>query len=86
MLAFIIALLFGIGQILLTEKLIKYVNCYEKKSIFKFFAIKFALYGIGIGIVVLKFVWYLGAIICGFVVGCSVSAILLFIYRTIYKK
>lgn len=86
MVAFIIALLFAAGQIFLTEKLIHYVNIRDKGNTFKFFAIKFLLYGVAVGLTVLKFVWHLGMLICGFVVGASVSAILLFVYRTIYKK
>lgn len=83
---FILALLFGAGQVLLTEQLIYAFNKRETKRIWLFFGAKFLSYAIGIGIVVLKLVWHIGIIICGFAVGVPIAAIGLFVYKTIYKK
>lgn len=86
MLAFVIALLFGAGQVLLTEQLIYAFNKREGKKIWLFFGAKFLSYGIGIGIVVLKHLLNISFYICGFVVGVPITAIGLFVYKTIYKK
>ena len=86
MLAFIIALLFGAGQVYLTSKLIDAFNKRNSKKILLFFFAKFLSYAIGIGVVVLKFVWHISLIFCGFAVGVPITAIVLFVYKTIYKK
>lgn len=86
MLAFTIALLFGGCQVLLTEQLIYAFNERDSKKILLFFGAKFLAYSIGIGIVVLKFVWHISLILCGFVVGVPITAIGLFVYKTIYRK
>ena len=86
MLAFIIAAAFGVGQVFLTEQLIYAFNKRDSKKILLFFTAKFLAYGIGIGVVVLKFVWHLSMALCGFAVGVPIAAIVLFIYKTIYKK
>lgn len=86
MLAFIIAMLFGGCQVLLTEQLIYAFNKRDSKKILLFFGAKFLLYAIGIGIVVLNFVWHISLILCGFAVGVPITAIVLFVYKTIYKK
>ncbi len=86
MLAFLIALLFGCGQVFLTEQLIYAFNKREGKKILLFFGAKFLTYAIGIGLVVLKFVWHIGLVLCGFAVGVPITAIGLFVYKTIYKK
>lgn len=86
MLAFIIALLFGGCQVLLTEQLIYAFNKRDSKKILLFFAAKFLAYGIGIGVVVLKFVWHLSMALCGFAVGVPITAIALFVYKMFYKK
>lgn len=86
MFAFIIALFFGAGQIFLTEQLIKHFNTRDNKKILLFFGGKFILYAIAIGIVVLKFVWHIGMFLCGIAVSVPLTAIALFVYKTIYKK
>lgn len=86
MLAFIIAAAFGVGQVFLTEQLIYAFNKRDSKKILLFFGAKFLAYGIGIGLVVLKFVWHISLLLCGFAVGVPITAIGLFIYKTIYKK
>lgn len=86
MLAFIIAMLFGGCQMLLTEQLIYAFNKRDSKKILLFFGAKFLLYAIGIGIVVLNFVWHISLLLCGFAVGVPITAIGLFVYKTIYKK
>ena len=86
MLAFIIAMLFAAGQVFLTEQLIVGFNQRENQKIILFIAVKMLLYGIGVGIVVLKFVWHLGPVLCGFIAGVPITAIVLFVYKTIYKK
>ena len=86
MLAFIIAMLFGGCQMLLTEQLIYAFNKRNSKKILLFFFAKFLSYAIGIGVVVLKFVWHISLIFCGFAVGVPITAIVLFVYKTIYKK
>lgn len=86
MLAFIIAAAFGVGQVLLTEQLIYAFNKRDGKKILLFFAAKFLAYGVGIGIMVLKFVWHLSMALCGFAVGVPIAAIILFVYKTIYRK
>lgn len=86
MLAFIIALLFGAVQVYLTSQLIDAFNKRSSKKILLFFGTKFLLYAIGIGVVVLKFVWHISFILCGFAVGVPIAAIVLFVYKTVYKK
>lgn len=86
MLAFIIALLFGAGQVLLTEQLIYAFNKRNSKNILLFFGAKLLAYAIGIGVVVLKFVWHISLVLCGFIVGVPIAAIVLFVFKTVYKK
>ena len=86
MLSFIISALFGAGQILLTEQLVLAVNVRDSKKIFLFFAVKVLLYTLGIGLLVTKFVWHLSLVLCGFIIGVPITAIALFVYKTIYKK
>ncbi len=86
MLAFIIALLFGAGQVLLTEQLIYAFNKRNSKKILLFFGAKLLAYAIGIGVVVLKFVWHISLVLCGFIVGVPIAAIVLFVFKTVYKK
>ncbi len=86
MLAFIIAFAFAVGQVCLTEQLVYAFNKRDSKKIMLFFGIKFLSYAIGIGLVVLKFVWHTGLALCGFAAGVPLAAIGLFVYKTIYKK
>lgn len=86
MLAFLIALLFGGCQVYLTSLLIDAFNKRQAKKILLFFGAKFLAYAVGIGLVVLKFVWHISLLLCGFAVGVPITAIGLFIYKTIYKK
>ncbi len=86
MLAFLIALLFAVGQILLTEQLIYAVKNQDKQRLFAFLAAKFVLYGIGIGLTVVKGFWHLDMLFCGFVSGAPLMALGLYIYRAILKK
>ncbi len=83
---FIIALLFGVGQVFLSDQLIIAVNERCGKKIILFFLVKFLLYGLGIGLLVLKFIWQFGMALSGFVVGVPITAIGLFVYKTMYKK
>ncbi len=84
--AFIISALFGAVQVLFTSVLVKAFDTRESKKILLFFIVKFLLYGVGIGLLIIKFVWHIGLVICGFAVGVPITAIILFIYRTMYKK
>lgn len=86
MLAFILALIFGSCQVLLTEQLIYAVNKRDGKRVLRFLGAKFLSYGIGIAVVVLNFVWHISLLLCGFAVGVPITAIGLFVYKTIYKK
>ncbi len=86
MLAFIVALLFGAGQVYLTAQLIDAFNKRNSKKILLFFGAKLLAYAIGIGVVVLKFVWHISLVLCGFIAGVPVMALGLFTYKTIYKK
>lgn len=86
MLAFIIAGLCGVAQVLLTDKLVKAFNVRDGKKIALFFAAKFLLYAVGIGLLVTKYVWQLSLVICGFIAAVPITAIALFVYKTIYKK
>ncbi len=86
MLTFIMAALCGVAQVWLTEKLIKAFNVRDSKKIALFVAAKFLLYAVGIGLLVTKFVWQLGLALCGFMAAVPVTAIALFVYKTIYKK
>lgn len=83
---FIISMLFGAGQICLTEQLISAVNKRDGKKMLLFFASKFLAYAIGVGFVVLKDILNINYFIYGFVVGVPLAAIALFVYKTIYKK
>lgn len=86
MLAFITALFFGAAQVWLTEQLIFAFNDKNAKKTFMLLGAKFVAYVVAIGIVILGFVWYISAIICGFAVGVPIAAIALFVYNTVYKK
>lgn len=86
MLAFITALIFGAAQAVLTERLIFAFVEKDTKKTFMFLGIKLLAYIIAIGLVMLKFVWYISMIICGFAVGVPIAAMALFVYDTIYKK
>lgn len=86
MLIFIIFMLLGAGQVLLTEQLAYAVRVRDGKRTFMFFGIKFLLYAVSIGIIISFFVWDLSLVMCGFIVGVPVSAIGLFVYKTIYKR
>ncbi len=83
---FITALAFGVGQVFLTEQLIMAVNKKCGKKILLFFFAKFLLYGIGVGLLVLKYTWQFGLALSGFAVAVPITAIGLFVYKTIYKK
>ncbi|MBR5472892.1 MAG: hypothetical protein IKU82_02765 [Clostridia bacterium] len=83
---FIVALLFGAGQICLTEQLIYAFNKRDGKKTLLFFAAKFLAYAIGVGFVILKDILNINYFVYGFVVGIPLAAIALFVYKTIYKK
>jgi len=83
---FIVSLLFGAGQICLTEQLICSFNKRDGKKTLLFFAAKFLAYAIGIGFVILKDILNINYFVYGFVVGVPIAAIALFVYKTIYKK
>lgn len=83
---FLLALIFGAGQVCLTEQLIKAFGTRNGKRILLFFGIKFALYALGIALVIFKYVWNIGMAVSGFAVGVPITAIALFVYKTIYKK
>ena len=83
---FMLAMLFGIGQACLTERLVKAFNTRNTKYIALFFAAKFILYAIGIALVVFKHVWQIGASFCGFVVGVPIAAIAIILYKIFFKK
>lgn len=84
--AFILALVFGIVQVCLTDQLIKSFNTRNSKKIMVFFAIKFFSYAFAIGFAVMKFIWQISMLFCGFTVGVPLAAITLFVYKMIYKK
>lgn len=86
MFAFVISLIFGAAQVLLTEQLVYAFNDKNSKKTLMFLGIKFLAYLIAIGLVMLEFVWYISMIVCGFAVGVPVAAVGLFVYNTIYKK
>ena len=83
---FIVALIFGAIQVLLSWQLMVSTDKKMSKKTFLFIAIKFLVYGIGIGTLVLNHVWELGSAIAGFAVGAPIAAITLFVYNTIFKK
>ncbi len=83
---FILALIFGAGQVCLTEQLIKAFATRSSKKILLFFGSKFVLYALGIALVIFKYVWNIGMAISGFAVGVPITAIVLFVYKTIYKR
>lgn len=75
---FFLSFVFGAAQACLTERLVKAFEIRNNKNILLFFAIKFILYAIGIGFVIFKYVWHLGVVFCGFVVGVPIAAIAIF--------
>ena len=85
MLAFVVALLFGAGQVYLTERLAKAFSTRNGKNILLFFAAKFLLYALGVGLVVLKFVWFIGMAFAGLIVGASLATVALVLYRSTHK-
>ena len=86
MFAFILSAGFGVCQVLMTEQLIYAVNTRNSKRSAAFIAVKILLYALAIGLVTAEFVWHLSFIICGFVASIPVTALALFVLRTIYKK
>lgn len=85
MLAFVLSFLFGVGQVCLTERLISAFNKKDAKKSLVFFAVKILAYAIGIGVIVLNFVWHIGLVLCGFAAGVPIAAIGLFVCETLYK-
>lgn len=83
---FIIAMLFGSGQILLTEQLFYAVNKHHRQKIFIFTVSKFLLYGIAVAFSINKAFWHLELLLSGFAVGVPIAAIVLYVYRIIIKK
>ncbi len=83
---FTTALLFGVGQVLLTWQLVIAAEKTCGKKIFLFSVAKFLLYGIGIGILIFKHVWDFNVVMCGFVASLPVTAIGLFIYKILKRK
>ena len=83
---FFIALLFGAGQVILTKKFIDAFSGREGIKILLFFSAKFILYALGIGIVVLKYIWHIGMASSGFAVGAPIMAIGWFVYSVIRKS
>ncbi len=83
---FILALLFGVGQVILTAQLIYFFNKKENKKLLMFLGLKFVLYMIGIALVIFAFIWNIGMAIGGFLAGVSITAIAIYIYKTMYKK
>ena len=86
MLVFLVALIFGVCQVLLTEQLLKAFNVRCGKGILLFFFAKFMLYAVAIGFLVLEFVWYIGMALAGFSAGVPIAAIAIYFYRCIGKK
>lgn len=86
MLVFLAAMLFGFGQVFLTEQLIYAFDKRNGKKIFLLLGAKFAAYAIVIGLLVTKFVWHISLFFCGFAAAVPIAAIALFVYKTIYKK
>lgn len=84
MIIFLISAVFGGIQVLLTERLMIAFNERHSKNIFKFFGIKFLLYAVGVGLVMLRFVWHISLCICGFAVGVPITALALYFIRTLY--
>lgn len=83
---FVLALIFGVCQVLLTERLIMAVGSKNGKKILLFSGAKFLLYALGVGLLVLKYIWYFGMAISGFLAAVPITAIVLFVYKTMYKK
>lgn len=84
--SFVVAFIFAIGQILLTEQLIKSFEQQDKKKTAIFFGVKFGTYGIGAALVIFKYIFDLSSIFCGFLAGVPIAIIALFAYKAIYKK
>lgn len=84
--SFVIAFIFAVGQVLLTEQLIRNYENKDKKNSAIFFGAKFLAYGIGVGLVIFKYIWDLSSIFCGFIAGVPIAIIGLFLYKKIYKK
>ena len=84
--SFVIAFLFAIGQVMLTEQMIKSYENKEKIKTGVFFGAKFTAYGIGIALVIFKYIWDFLSVFCGFIAGAPIAIIGLFLYKKIYRK
>lgn len=84
--SFVIAFIFAACQVLMTEQLIKNYENKDKKKTAVFFGAKFLTYGIGVGLVIFKYVWDFLSIFCGFIAGVPIAIIGLFLYKKIYRK
>ncbi len=86
MVAFIVSFLFATAQVFLLKKLMYCITSGNKKGSFRFFALKFLLYGVGLGLFVFKYLKYAMLCACGFAAGMPLTAILIFLYDTVIKK
>lgn len=86
MTAFIVAVFFGILQTFLLNGLVGAVTSGNQKKMLLFLLVKFVTYGVAIALMMFKFFDYYLYCFCGFAAGMPLSAVLLFIYKTFFKK
>lgn len=83
--AFIISLLFGIGQVVLLSLITSFTAAKRRKELFLVLVIKFLTYGLAALLLVFLYFEYLVDCLCGFAVGMPVTAVLIFVYRAFFK-
>jgi len=83
---FIFAFLFALLQMYLLKNLTESLTAGNRKKSIRFFLAKFAVYAVGIYLVVFVFVEHIFQIFCGFIAGLPIVALLYFLYTQFYKK
>lgn len=77
---FFVAFIFAMFQVLLTTQMFFMAKIKKHANAFMFFALKFVLYGLGIAIVVRKYLWQITEFLYGYVAGVPITVILFAVY------
>lgn len=83
---FFVSFVFAAIQVLLTTQLFFMVKIKKHVNAFGFFALKFVLYGLGVAVVVTKYLWRITEFLYGYVAGVPITAILFAVYMLLKKN
>lgn len=84
--AFFISFLFAVIQVFLLKFLMDSVRQGSKRRFFRYFTLKFLLYGVSIAYFLFDFLKYAIYCFCGFIIGYPLAVIAFYIYYTFIKK